>query len=420
MRNDIPEKTITIPNFTVNITPVKELVDSEQLQEGRYKKQVGLVERVYPGANHTRFEHPLGVYYTVKEDYAKSLKLDPELVLLLSIAALFHDVGHGPFSHQVEPLVIGEDHESRGLKIVHEFKTEIGKRVDFDRFVEIFSKKDPLSKIIYDRNLGADKLDYLFRDDLHMGIGNWSYARNKRIIEYLIYDSDCGRLGIDEKMEHDVMALQNHYVYMHAGGYLRKKSVIDQRMFQRSIEEMLKANPELDLMGLNDVSLINELINSENKLAKNLYQRLISRRGDSLKAAVVLKIEGYGERINGKDMHLVALPEEQMNKFNKKYENVRKVSILEDEVADELGINQGELLIATMQFADRILPKDVWLFSKNKGWHSLFKKKPYHEETLQNQYKDSFAIRVITTEDKRRYVSERTEEITDIILDKIN
>ena len=154
MRNNIPEKTITIPNFTVNITEVKELVDSEQFQEGRHKKQVGLVERVYPGANHTRFEHSLGAFH-MSEYVAKSLKLDSETAMLISIVALFHDIGHGPFSHQVEPLVIGEDHESRGLKIVHQLRSEIEKLVDFERFIKIYNKQDPLSQIIYDR-LGAD------------------------------------------------------------------------------------------------------------------------------------------------------------------------------------------------------------------------------------------------------------------------
>ncbi|HQD27462.1 MAG TPA: HD domain-containing protein, partial [Methanoculleus thermophilus] len=73
------------------------LLDSEVVQRLRHISQLGFANLVYPGANHTRFEHSLGTMHLARL-MSQQLGLDDEETKLVTTAALLHDVGHGPFS----------------------------------------------------------------------------------------------------------------------------------------------------------------------------------------------------------------------------------------------------------------------------------------------------------------------------------
>ncbi|MCK5047338.1 MAG: HD domain-containing protein, partial [Candidatus Heimdallarchaeota archaeon] len=89
----------------------KELIDTKYYQRLRRIKQLSGSEYVYPGANHTRFEHSLGVSF-LAEKMGNSLKNDEDVEITdfeikqLRTAALLHDIGHGPFSHTFEALLL--------------------------------------------------------------------------------------------------------------------------------------------------------------------------------------------------------------------------------------------------------------------------------------------------------------------------
>jgi HD superfamily phosphohydrolase len=417
MRTNIPDNVLMIPGCVIDISKYRGIIDTKQFQDLRGKKQLGLVEKIFPGATHTRFEHSAGTLY-ITQEITRHLGFNEDEARLLELLGLLHDIGHGPFSHQVEPLLEnGNGHEERGLEIVHSLKDEISNLVDFDRFVALFSKKNPLAQLVYDRNIGSDKLDYLFRDAYHTGIKK--QANTSEIVKYLVYDDKEERYGIEERLESEVKMLQEHYVYMHFGVYLRKKSVIDQRMFQRAVEELLKAKPGIDLLGLNDSDLEAELIRCRSALARELFERIRYRA--SLKTAVVFKVAEYAkERIAGKPIKLFELSEDDMRRFDFRYSNVKNLSVLEERIAKELRLKSGELLVATMPFAGRLIPHDVWIYSQTDDrWHSLFEKHPYHSQKLKNDHHSSFAIRVVAPEEKRQYVFGRAEEVKDIILEQI-
>lgn len=98
---------------TITLSPLEVLfLDSPLVQRLRYIKQLGVVHWVYPGANHTRFEHTLGVVHQAQQILtAFNAPPDPQhtqpvvsndYVQLIRLAALHHDIGHGPFSHVSE------------------------------------------------------------------------------------------------------------------------------------------------------------------------------------------------------------------------------------------------------------------------------------------------------------------------------
>ncbi len=110
-----------------------DLINTREFQRLRRIKQLGMSELVFPGANHSRFSHSIGVMHVARKmlDRAErllgdSLRDDQHTAVL--VAALLHDIGHGPFSHAFEK-VTGEKHEVRTLEIIGDASTEVYERL---------------------------------------------------------------------------------------------------------------------------------------------------------------------------------------------------------------------------------------------------------------------------------------------------
>ena len=102
-----------------------DLIDHPYFQRLRRISQVGLTYLVYPGAHHTRFHHALGACHlmtraigTLRE---KDIEISEEEAKGACIAILLHDIGHGPFSHALEGMIIARSHEdiSLDLSLIH-------------------------------------------------------------------------------------------------------------------------------------------------------------------------------------------------------------------------------------------------------------------------------------------------------------
>jgi HD superfamily phosphohydrolase/uncharacterized protein YwgA len=170
-----------------------QLIRSSPVQRLKGIKQLGLVNLVYPGANHTRFEHSLGTMYMAGR-IAQHLGLDEMDVRRVRIAGLLHDLGHAAFSHAVEgvlgrnpdiqPTLFGKKvfrHEEFTGEIIvsHPFGKEVNSRAEeeFDGADEFFRDVSlivrggrlPLGQII-SGDLDADRIDFLLRDSYHTGV----------------------------------------------------------------------------------------------------------------------------------------------------------------------------------------------------------------------------------------------------------
>jgi deoxynucleoside triphosphate triphosphohydrolase SAMHD1 len=153
------------------------LVDTMEFQRLRNLKQLGFTNYVFHGGVHTRFEHSIGVCYIAGEWARHLRRTNPEItdedILLVQIAGLVHDIGHGPFSHSFERLVgilrpgSRWRHEDMTVKIIKrivpaKFVDEV---VDIIEGNKLHSKQY-LAHIINNtvNGLDADKLDYFIRD----------------------------------------------------------------------------------------------------------------------------------------------------------------------------------------------------------------------------------------------------------------
>ena len=206
------------PELDVPLTPrVRHLIDTPEFRRLAHVSQLGLVSLVYPAANHSRFEHSLGVYRLALV-FLKQLSHDARFAAAITVAdaetflvaALLHDLGHWPFCHPIEDLRLPgvPQHELFANSFLLEGEIADTLRDDWGirprDVVALLSEKprDRRSRILASLLSGPidiDKMDYLARDSLHAGV---PYGRNfdqNRLIGSLCLNEAGDGLAISEK-----------------------------------------------------------------------------------------------------------------------------------------------------------------------------------------------------------------------------
>ena len=166
-----------------------DLIEHPYFQRLRRIKQLGLTEFVYPGAVHTRFQHTLGAVHLVDSALsvlkAKGNHISKEEEDAVSISILLHDIGHGPFSHTLEKVIIEDyDHESLSLLYMKELNQQYNNKLDLA--ISIFTNqyhKKFLHQLVSSQ-LDMDRLDYLRRDSFYTGVSE-GVVSSDRIIKML-------------------------------------------------------------------------------------------------------------------------------------------------------------------------------------------------------------------------------------------
>ena len=188
------------------------LIRSRAVQRLRSIRQLGFAYLVFPGAEHSRFSHVLGVMDLAGRIYDAVAPKSRDLLptgdrarerRLVRAAALLHDIGHAPFSHSAEQLFEEDiDHEAMtarllGTEEIHRVFEEHGDGVTASEVLELFDEPEAprrrlLAKIV-SGELDVDKMDYLLRDSLYCGVRYGSYLDLDRLIETLLPIEDPDR-----------------------------------------------------------------------------------------------------------------------------------------------------------------------------------------------------------------------------------
>ena len=228
---------------------IMEVVTHPMVQRLHRIKQLGLSCMVYPGAQHTRFQHSLGAFFLMTEAIhslrGKGVEITDHEAESVKIAILLHDVGHGPFSHVLENTIApGVHHEEISLLLMEKMNRELGGRLDLAiRIYKDEYEKRFLHQLVSSQ-LDMDRLDYLRRDSFYTGVteGNIGSAR---IIKMLNVVDD--HLVIEAKgiysIENFLMARRLMYWQV----YLHKTSLAAERM----LENILQRAKELIAKGMN-------------------------------------------------------------------------------------------------------------------------------------------------------------------------
>jgi hypothetical protein len=258
------------------------LLDSPPVQRLRHVKQLGFSCLVYPGANHTRFEHSLGTMH-LATILARHLALDPADVLLIGAAGLLHDIGHGPFSHTSEAFLsefAGHDHHQVDHLLGEPALASAIEEADLDpaAISALIRGEHPLADLIHG-DLDADRMDYLLRDAHYTGVPYGTVDAQRLIQSSILHE---GGLGISESGVQAAESLLIARTLMRSAVYFHHTSRIATSMLTLALCEHAAsgASGDGDLRAvplLDDAGLCQLLATSGSGVARTLLTGLMNR-----------------------------------------------------------------------------------------------------------------------------------------------
>ncbi len=291
----------------------KEIIDTRIFQRLRRLRQLAMASLVYPGALHTRFDHSIGALHIARE-LSERLVRNENHQRIVRLAALLHDIGHGPFSHVSEPILQkysdsskvqvdnqDEIHEQISWKIIQS-DPELARHlseVDREHIVGVLSGTwgYGVYKDIVSGPLDVDKQDYLLRDSYFCGVKYGIYDRGRLADTLKLHsDSDDQILAIDSDGVHSLEQFVLAKYYMHTQVYRHKIRLITDKMIGRGIIlgieqdniDWLKALYSYDgstefvqnYVEWHDDRLVTEILRKETPdgKAKTMFRRLYDRK----------------------------------------------------------------------------------------------------------------------------------------------
>ena len=303
------------------------IMDMPQFQRLRRIKQLGLINLVYPGATHTRFEHSVGTM-NLGSKLTEELDLDTDEIELIRASALLHDIGHGPFSH-VSEGVLSVPHEEFSKFVITKtsMKDLLEEKFDTNEIVDIITGKGHLGPIV-SGELDVDRMDYLLRDSHNTGV---SYG----IIDY---ERLISNLSLDDGLILDIKGVQaaegalvSRY-FMYPSVYQHHTTRIVNTMFRRALKKTFSEGiiDEHEMYKYDDSDIISIFRRCDNEYANDIMRRLDNRIVP--KRVKTIRLDNFKSP-------------EKMYKI--KPEELRKA---EEEIAEDYGLDKDYVFINIAEY----------------------------------------------------------------------
>jgi len=258
------------------------LIDHRFFQKSRRIKQLGVTEFVYPGAVHTRFQHAMGAMHLMGKALntlrSKGITISDKEKEACEIAILLHDIGHGPFSHSLEEVLMpGIEHESISYQFMLKLNEEFDGRLNLALKIFRNSYERKFFHELVSSQLDMDRLDYLIRDSYFTGVPEGS-INVERLIQLLNVDED--RLVLEEKAIYVVENFLSARRLMYWQVYLHKTSIGAEKIITNIIKrardlysfgQKIPMSPALEYFFANKIN-IEQL--SENEEAMDHFSKL--------------------------------------------------------------------------------------------------------------------------------------------------
>lgn len=307
-------------NLSLNEFEIK-VLDSPEVQRLRRIKQLGFISLIYPGANHSRFEHSIGAMF-LGSKLADHLELSDSHKKLVRISALLHDIGHGPFSH-VSEAVLDVSHEELTAKVIKDTHLNeiISEEFNINDIISIINGEGTLGPII-SGELDVDRMDYLIRDSHYTGVA-YGIIDVERIIANMKLDQ---YLYLDIKgIQAAESALVARY-QMYPSVYQHHTTRIINAMFRRCLIR-LSDEKIIDFSNMYkyDDSDIISICRSQEGFVKDIIERLDNRN--------LLK------NVNSTPLNEFERPQ---NVFKIKKEKLTKC---EEEISEEMDIEKEYVIL---------------------------------------------------------------------------
>ena len=308
------------------------VVDTPEFQRLRRIKQLGMTYLVYPSANHTRFEHSLGALHLAGR-LALRLGLDEEEAVLVRMASLLHDLGHGPLSHTSEELLaryLNTSHESISAETIKsssiaEVLTDSG--LDPEQIVEIISGDAGYLSRMVSGEFDIDRMDYLVRDAHHTGVGYGIIDLDRLINTIEIRDN---LLVVNERGLRAVEGLLVARFLMIPTVYLHHASRIADAMFLKATEVAIEQGKLefRELIKMDDYEVMGFFRSAQG------YVGDIGERFDQRRLFKKALVKAWGELKPALRERVLALRQD-----------VKRLSRIEAELAEDAGIEYGYVLL---------------------------------------------------------------------------
>jgi HD superfamily phosphohydrolase len=266
---------------------ILDLMETYDFQRLNGIRQLGLAYIVFPGANHTRFEHSIGTAHVARE-MAKAVGLPADERTLIECAGLLHDVGHGPYSHTLEATLhrkMGIDHMELTKRIIRGEESLVARKakrdlpkgmsicevlekhgVEPDEVAELVQGKPypSLSQVPFKHRmhpmfggrrylcemihsaLDADQIDYLLRDAHYTGVTHGGIDVDRLVNTLAVHKGD---MVVHEKGVSAVEGMLVARSLMFTSVYFHKTVRIAEMMLSRAVEDALEGEmPDVQAM----------------------------------------------------------------------------------------------------------------------------------------------------------------------------
>lgn len=418
----------------------QKIMDTPEFERLRSIKQLGLTHYVYPAARHSRFEHSLGVmhlagkFVTALQDSSPGCCDDVDK-LCVQVAGLCHDLGHGPYSHLWEQFLAeaGEDelwsHEGSSVDVLTRILESIDhnllpREVDFIK--ELIGgplgsgkgwpykgrgrEKAFLYEIVANEVTGVDvdKMDYVMRDSVALGIGSIFQARRYLSGCRVVWGVDgTSRIAVNGKVLGDVCDLYLDRARLHRNAYQHKTIKVMGRMM---IDVLLAANDSLDIIDSKKFVRISEAhrdLDHFLQLCDDYVLRSIQHKG-STKAQEIL------DRLIHRNLYKVVY-DQDFSTFPKtrkdcenEIDNLRKIMKM------NFDMKELSIIYRNIDYGKKggSLLKNVVFFKKDGGKDDLFYQ---HPETIKQRipaYPDCVTLLVICRSREEKVLEEVRRVIT--------
>ncbi|MFX0106785.1 MAG: HD domain-containing protein [Candidatus Hodarchaeota archaeon] len=396
------------------------IINSEPYQKLRRIKQLSGAYFVYPTAEHSRFGHCIGAMFVsgmMGQRLLSMMGLGEDKLHEVRLAGLLHDIGHGPFSHVYEELLIEErglNHEDVTEWIIKE--SEIGDLLEDGgiskkRIADLVrgrrkTKSDSVVSSIAAGQVDADKMDYLIRDSFYCGV-NYGLIDIHRLInsleisdEYLL-EFDLAARGA---LEAFLVARYEMFLNVYYHKTVRSVEIMLVRLMSAANEVLglTSFKTPKEFLALDDMSLISRL------------RRIDPTESESASEALEM-VQKLDSRILYKSVFEKVLHTE--DRFVSKVLTKRKVrETIEDEIADNAKVPRGEVMVDVPTLPSvpynphQINPMEIPIFERiddRKVSHNLSQYSNIAE--MMKVYLD--VIRVYTYEKNRTEVGRAAREI---------
>lgn len=226
--------------ITINHPLIFSIIAHPYYQRLRRIQQMAMAQLVYPGAVHTRLHHSLGAYHlmgnAVAELRSKGVDISAEEEVAVKAAILLHDIGHGPFSHALEQVVVqGVHHEQLSLQIMHEMNRDLNGELSLA--IAIFTNQYPKQFLhqLISGQLDVDRMDYLSRDSFFCGVSEGVIGYDRILKMLVVHD---GQLMVEEKGIYSVEKFLVARRQMYWQVYLHKTVLAAEKMLVKILERV--------------------------------------------------------------------------------------------------------------------------------------------------------------------------------------